>query len=312
MALIARHVDVLADQRKRCGVVIEGGVEPTRRIVAGLALLGESRLHVGRIIRGVEILGVAAVAIRRRSFELPVDVASSAIKRRVCARQSKAGEFQVIEFGAKPCIRAVAGFACGGKRRCLVVRRHCFLEVGRMAGKTRSRKSRELTGGFTLMAINALEHCVRAEKWEAVLVLLQLLRLNAPAFHRVASFAVGAEPPSMDIGVAISAAAAHIIEDQAGMTLRAFHFFVHAAQRIARAVVIKFRNTADGFPARVCMTVFAGDGDRAVRIAPRFLVSLSVSGNLRHKQQDEEPENEPSQCCRAHGTQIPFSFTELG
>jgi hypothetical protein len=43
------------------------------------------------------------------------------------------------------------------------------------------------------------------------------------------------------------------------------NFLVHAAQRIPRFVVIKFRNGADGAPASGGVAVLAGNGQRSVR-----------------------------------------------
>ena len=68
-----------------------------------------------RISRGAEILGVTTVTIRGRAFELSIDVARGALERRVRSRQGEAGELQVVKFGAKPSVRAMAGFASSGK-----------------------------------------------------------------------------------------------------------------------------------------------------------------------------------------------------
>lgn len=84
MALRARHGYVLADQGERCRVVIEIGVEPSRRVVTQLALLRESRLRVWWIIRRVEILGMTPVAIGGRPLELAPDVTGRALQR--CVR----------------------------------------------------------------------------------------------------------------------------------------------------------------------------------------------------------------------------------
>jgi len=76
------------------------------------------------------------------------------------------------------------------------------------------------------------------------------------------------------------------------MALRARHFFMHAAERVARLVVFKFRDTADGLPAQGGMAVFAGNVQGgAVRIAGNwFLCStlrpLGMSLEHTEKQSD--------------------------
>lgn len=57
---------------------------------------------------------------------------------------------------------------------------------------------------------------------------------------------------------------------------------MHAAQGVARLVVVKFGNAADGLPTQRCVTVLARNVEWAVRIAGnrllcRTLRPLSVS-----------------------------------
>jgi len=85
VAQVAGHIYVLPDQREIGElVVVKRGVEPRCRVVAGLALLRETRLHVRGIVCLIEIRGVASVAIRRCAFELAVDVAGRAFQGRMC------------------------------------------------------------------------------------------------------------------------------------------------------------------------------------------------------------------------------------
>ena len=117
------------------------------------------------------------------------------------------------------------------------------------------------------MAILALHRGVSAEKREAILVILNLLNGIVPTKNRVTLRAIRAHLALVNIGVAILTILPHIREDGLHMALRAFHFFVHAAQRILCFVVIELRNGLDWPPCCRGMTVFARDSQRTVRAA---------------------------------------------
>lgn len=182
----------------------------------------------------------------------------------------------MVELGAEPCISAVAGFAGGRESRSLVIGRYGLLIVRCVAGEAGSREAGELASGRTLVAVHAFEHCVGAEQRKAIFMLLQLLCLGAPPFYRVTFLTSGPKLSAMNVGMAISAPAAHVGENQADVALRAAHFFMHSPERVARAIVIEFRDAADGLPTGVRVAIFAGDGDGAVRIVPRFLIGLRL------------------------------------
>ncbi len=76
---------VRAGQRERRLVVIEDRARPRGGGVAGLAGGGEAGGHVIRIRSAVEVLGVAGVAICRRSRKHIIDVAAGAGDGSVCA-----------------------------------------------------------------------------------------------------------------------------------------------------------------------------------------------------------------------------------
>lgn len=88
MALIARYGVVLRNQREFRGhVVVKRRVEPARRVVARRAHVGrETRLRVRRVVCAVEILRVAAVAIRRCARKLSAHVAGRTFQSSVHAR----------------------------------------------------------------------------------------------------------------------------------------------------------------------------------------------------------------------------------
>lgn len=73
---------------------------------------------------------------------------------------------------------------------------------------------------------------MRSYQRKAILVIANRIQGDIPPLDTVAAFAIRAELPAMDVGVAIGTVRAHILEDEAGMTLRATHLLVHAAQGI--------------------------------------------------------------------------------
>ena len=61
------------------------------------------------------------------------------------------------------------------------------------------------------------------------------------------------------------------------MALRARHFFMPAAERVASLIVLKFRDAADGLPTQGGMAVFAGNGESGpVRIAGNWLLRSTL------------------------------------
>ena len=118
------------------------------------------------------------------------------------------------------------------------------------------------------------------EEREAVLVILDLLNGNLPAEHRVTLGTIRSHLPPMDIGVAIGATLAYIRKNGFHVTLRAWHFFMHAAQGIVCFIVIELGDGSNGAPARGDVTVFARDCQRTVR--------TSSSSSLREQTRSEK------------------------
>src|SRR6516164_8778085 len=85
VALRALQGRVEAGQRKAGGGVVEAGAGPRGRVVALLASLRETRLHVIRSSGSLEIFQVAADAggIRASQIVIPVYVALGALHRRM-------------------------------------------------------------------------------------------------------------------------------------------------------------------------------------------------------------------------------------
>ena len=108
---------------------------------------------------------------------------------------------------------------------------------------------------------------MRADQREAILVILDLLDGNLPPKNAVTLFAIWTELAPMDICVAVGTVLADVRKHRFYVALCASNFLVHSAQRISGLVVIEFRDGADGLPAGVGVTVFAGDRQRSVRTA---------------------------------------------
>jgi hypothetical protein len=118
------------------------------------------------------------------------------------------------------------------------------------------------------MARDAINGCVRSDQWEAIFVSADSLQGHIPTNHAVALLAVRTKLPAMNVGVTVRAPSADVTEYQPGMALDAIHFDVHALKWISGLlVVIKLRDCADRFPTCLCVAIFAGDGEGAVRAA---------------------------------------------
>jgi hypothetical protein len=89
--------------------------------------------------------------------------------------------------------------------------------------------------------------------------------------------------PAVNIGVAIGAVLANLGENGFCVASRAGYFFVHAAERIARGVVIEFGNGADGSPGGVGVAIFAGYRQRTVRTPFGLLLCRSHSGSCENQ-----------------------------
>jgi hypothetical protein len=82
----------------------------------------------------------------------------------------------------------------------------------------------------------------------------------------MATLAVGAKLPAMNVGMAIRTAGTRVSEDHAGVALSAAHLLVHPTQRISRLVMIEFGIRTNRLPANAGMAVLAGERQGAVRI----------------------------------------------
>jgi hypothetical protein len=78
------------------------------------------------------------------------------------------------------------------------------------------------------VAVLALQQGMRSYKRKAILVIANLFQRDLPALHRVATLAICAKLPAMDVGVTVGTAFAYVLEHETGVALRAAYFLMHA------------------------------------------------------------------------------------
>jgi hypothetical protein len=268
-------------KRPTRGAMVKRAVGPGDSVVAGGAqgrreLCGNVVGHQPReSFCAIPVGSMAAIAIGIGAGQvvIVVDVTQNAGRRSMRAGERKARGV-VIEFCTKPAIEVVAALTIRGCERgsgAGMRRIRGVLPFLEMAGIALRREAVENASGQLRVTLDALQRGVRAQKREAILVILHLLNSDIPALHGVTLRAVRAHLAAVNISVAIGAIPADIGEDRFDVALRAFHFFVHSAQGIAGLAVVELGNGADRSPAGRCVAVFTGNRERSVRI-PRGLL----------------------------------------
>lgn len=188
----------------------------------------------------------------------------------------------MVELRSHPVIHGVALFARDRQAQGDVINTNGLgaYEIFLMAGVAGRREALELSNRRARVALVAIDSRVCADQGEAVQVLVNLLDRNIPSLDGMALLAVCPHLPLVDVGVTVGALRTHIAEDRLGMTLRATHAFVHAAQRIFRGVVIELRNSADRLPSAQRVAVLTGNAKAAMG-TPRVCRRLRLpSGQL--------------------------------
>ena len=147
-----------------------------------------------------------------------------------------------------------------------------------------------------------------------------LLQRDLPALYRVAAFTVRAKLAAVDVGMAVGAMGAHILEDQTGMALGAGDLLMHAAQWVACVVVIELGIRPDGLPTGVTVALLAGNGDGAVRVGylglrssdtgPRTVARLLRDCRNKQGYQSNDKYSDPA--CRSHQLLREFQCLESG
>jgi hypothetical protein len=120
------------------------------------------------------------------------------------------------------------------------------------------------------MALIALQDRMRAEQRKSVEVLLNRLDRYLPAEDGMALGAILAELGTVNVSVTIGAVLANVGKNRFYVASRAGYFFVHAAKRVPRGVVVEFWNGTYGGPAGVGMAIFAGNVEWTVRTSARL------------------------------------------
>lgn len=187
----------------------------------------------------------------------------------------------MIEFGVEPAVKVVATLAIGrgeGGPSTRVRGIRGVLPILEVAGVALRGEAIENSGGELRVALVALDGRVRAEKWEAVLVIFYLLNGDVPTLNGVTLGAIRTHLAAMNIGVAIRTIFTDICECRLDMALRAFHVFVHAAEGVAGFVVVELGNSANGAPGCGGVAIFAGDGKRAVGACRGLLLLIAGGG----------------------------------
>jgi len=284
MALGALYRCMLSDERPvSVQGVIEGGVVPIHRAVAGSAVARKIQLHVRRVGAVVEVRRMAAVALGRRTRELVIEMAGRALQSRVRAGQRVTRELQMVKLRTHEVIDRVAGITGGGEVQRDVIdnRRQKVLLVARVTGSGQTHK---LPGRRILVALIALHKSVRAYQGETVLVILNLADVRLPALDCMAALAIRSELSTVNVCVALRALGTYLLEDHAGMALRAANLRMHPSQRITCRVVIEFGILPYGLPAHAGVAVLTGNRHRAVGIGHLRLRStrLRVRRICRH------------------------------
>ena len=168
----------------------------------------------------------------------------------------------MIELGVQPGVEIVTALAIGG----------CESRTGtgvrwiggalpslQVAGVALRGKAIQDPSGGLFVTFLARYGGMGTEQRETVLVILDLLDRDFPAFYSVALRAVGTHLTAVHIGVAIRAVLPSVGENRFAVTLHAWHFLVQTAQRVFGFVMVEFGYGSNWAPTRRGMTVFARD-----------------------------------------------------
>ena len=142
------------------------------------------------------------------------------------------------------------------------------------------------------MARFTLHRRVGPNERKSVFVCAHGLQRHVPPHHGVALLAIRAELAPVNIRMAVGTLRAHVSKDRLGVALHAVHLRVHAAERVARFIVVEFRNGPDGLPARLRMAIFAGNGQGAVRAARLGIRHTAVLPKGERLEGEDEQEHE--------------------
>lgn len=225
---------------------------------------------IGGLLPGCQVASrVPAIVQCGRQIVIVADMAEGASHVGMALGQRETGR-AVVEFGVQPGVKRMACLAVGGELCGNVVGIRGFLKICQVAGRAGRRKPKVIPDGRILMALIALQDGMRAQQWKSVEVLRNRLDRYLPSEDGMALGAVLAELSAVNVGVTIGAVLAHVGEYRLGVASRAGYFFVHAAKRVPRGVVVEFWNGANGRPTGVGVAIFAGNVKRPMRTSARL------------------------------------------
>ena len=154
------------------------------------------------------------------------------------------------------------------------------LEIVHVATATFGRQSLPVERAHRphLVAGIAIHHRVRPNQREAILVLINVVNGDLPPGIPMACIALRRIFAAMNIRVAILALVACFREYKISVTIYAPDFRVQPAQRKSCLAMFKLRHRANRLPALRCVTVFARDGQGAVRTTGLLGYTGSLAG----------------------------------
>ena len=265
----AGHGDVSAGKREDRDRVIEGGSGPVAGVVALRAVGGKASRDMVRVGGALQIRLMATDTGGRCACELPADVAGRAGQCGMGAGEGEITECGMVELRAQPVIHRMADRAVQREARLLMRWVLRGLKIGPVADDALRAHPREDSIRTTLMAALALYPRMRAQKREAIRMVERTdLAGRRPASYGMALFAPGTHLRAMQVGMAARTVMRSIPEDLAYMAAAAGYVRMHVAQGISGlGIVIELRMSAGRRPRRGCVTRFAGNGKRPVRVA---------------------------------------------
>jgi len=267
VALQARHGSVRSGQGERRHAMVERSPQPARGVVAGGAIVRESRRHVIGVGGFGEVSEVTTRAVRRNALVAVAGVASVTGERQVRAGESEVCVAGMIETGGLPAVRRVAVFAGRRESGGGVIEDGVLLEIAQVATDTLRAESDVLPNCRSRVAGIARQRGMRADQRETIPVILNRAGIDAPAEHRMAAFALRAELALMEIGVTIGATRAGLRKDFRYVAGIARYVLMHAAQLEAGlGIVIELDARAKRRPARSGVTVLARKRKFTVRV----------------------------------------------
>lgn len=176
-----------------------------------------------------------------------------------------------------------------------MIRRRGLIEVFGMTTNALCRETEpvELTDGSDLVAGVAVNHCVGANKREAILVFIDVMNGNLPAIGVMTELALGTVLSAVKVRVAVLALIRCICEVEVGVAVAARHGGVPPPQREAGLRVTEFDSCRQNFPILTGMTGLTWNVELPMRAACRCDGLWGLRGcNARREREHKGKRNE--------------------